>query len=78
VADEGITLREIGTVIGRGLNVPVVGKTPEEANEHFGWFAHFVAADIPGSSQWTQENLGWQPKQPGLISDIDRPRYFEA
>ncbi len=78
VADEGVPLREIAAVIGRRLNVPVVNKTPEEANKHFGWFAHFVAADIPGSSQWTRERLGWQPKQPGLISDIDRPRYFES
>jgi nucleoside-diphosphate-sugar epimerase len=78
VADEGVPLREVAAVIGRRLNVPVVNKTPEEANEHFGWFAHFVAADIPGSSQWTRERLGWQPKQPGLIEDIDRPRYFES
>ena len=77
VADEGITLQEIATVIGRGLNVPVVSKTPEEANVHFGWFAHFAAADIPGSSQWTRERLGWQPNQPRLIDDIDRPSYFE-
>jgi hypothetical protein len=56
----------------------VVSKTPEEANEHCGWFAHFAAADIPGSSQWTRERLGWQPKQPGFIEDIDRPSYFEA
>lgn len=27
--------------------------------------AQFVGADIPGSSQWTRERLGWQPKQPG-------------
>jgi hypothetical protein len=46
-------------------------------NEHFGWFAQFAAADIPGSSQWTRERLGWQPKQPRLIDDIDRPSYFE-
>jgi nucleoside-diphosphate-sugar epimerase len=77
VADEGIPMREIASVIGRRLNVPVVSKTPEEAKEHFGWFAHFVAADIPGSSQGTRERLGWQPKQPGLIADIDRPSYFE-
>jgi hypothetical protein len=70
-------MREIASVIGRRLNVPVVSKTPEEAKEHFGWFAHFVAADIPGSSQGTRERLGWQPKQPGLIADIDRPSYFE-
>jgi nucleoside-diphosphate-sugar epimerase len=78
VADEGIALREIATVIGRRQSVPVVGKTPEEAKEHFGWFAHFVGADIPGSSQWTREGLGWQPREPGLIADIDRPRYFES
>jgi hypothetical protein len=50
----------------------------EEAKDHLGWFLHFVSADIPGSSQWTRERLGWQPKQPGLIADIDRPRYFES
>jgi nucleoside-diphosphate-sugar epimerase len=78
VADEGVPLREVASVIGRRLNVPVASKTPEEANEHFGWFAHFVAADIPGSSQWTRERLGWQPKQPGLIADIVQPPYFES
>ena len=76
VAEEGIAFREIASVIGRHLNVPVVSKTSDEAMEHFGWFAHFAAADIPGSSQWTRERLGWQPKQPGLIADIDRPHYF--
>jgi nucleoside-diphosphate-sugar epimerase len=78
VADEGVPLREVAAVIGRRLSVPVVSKTPEEAIEHFGWFAHFVAADIPGSSQWTRERLGWQLKQPGLIADIDRPSYFKS
>ena len=77
VADEGIMVSEIAAVISRRLNVPVVCKTPEEAKQHFGWFVHFVSADIPGSSQWTREYLGWQPKQPGLIDDIDRPSYFE-
>jgi nucleoside-diphosphate-sugar epimerase len=78
VADEAIPFRDIAAVIGRRLNVPVVSKTSEEANEHFGWFAHFVAADIPGSSRWTRERLGWQLKQPGLIADIDRPSYFKS
>jgi hypothetical protein len=49
-----------------------------EAKEHFGWFAQFAAADIPASGQWTRERLGWQPKQPGLIADLDGPHYFES
>jgi nucleoside-diphosphate-sugar epimerase len=78
VAEEGIAFRDIAEVIGRHLNVPVVAKSPEEAANHFGWFAHFAAIDCPASSRRTRELLGWQPKQPGLIADLDRPRYFET
>jgi nucleoside-diphosphate-sugar epimerase len=76
VADEGVPFRDIAGVIGRRLNVPVVAKSPEEAADHFGWFAHFAMIDSPASSQRTRELLGWQPTQPGLIPDLDRPRYF--
>jgi nucleoside-diphosphate-sugar epimerase len=78
VAEEGIPFRELASVIGRRLNVPVVSKTPEEAKEHFGWFAQFAAADLAASSQWTRDTLGWQPKQPGLIADLDARHYFET
>ena len=73
VAEEGVPFREIAEVIGCRLNVPVVSKSAEEATRHFDWFAHFATLDNPTSSQQTREVLGWQPKQPGLISDIDRP-----
>ncbi len=43
---KGIPLREIAEAIGRGLKVPVVAKSPEEASEHFGWLAMFAGADI--------------------------------
>jgi nucleoside-diphosphate-sugar epimerase len=78
IAEEGVPFREIAEVIGRRLNLPVVSKTPEEAAEHFGWFTRFAAIDCPSSSAKTREELGWQPKQPGLIADLDRPRYFES
>jgi nucleoside-diphosphate-sugar epimerase len=78
VADEGVAFRDIAGVIGRRLNVPVVSKAPEEAANHFGWFAHFAAIDNLASSQRTRELLGWEATQPGLIPDLDRPRYFET
>lgn len=76
VADEGVPMKQIAEVIGRRLNVPVVSRSPEEANEHFSWFARFAGMDMAASSRKTREMLGWQPKQPGLIADIDRPNYF--
>ena len=78
VADEGVPFREIAEVIGRRLNIPVVSKSPEEAAEHFGWFAHFAGLDCPASSAQTQEQLGWRATRPALIADIDRPSYFEV
>ena len=79
VAEEGVPLREIAEAIGRGLNVPVVSKTPEEAAQHFGFLGFFVGIDAPASSALTQERLGWHPtNQPGMIADLDRMRYVEA
>jgi nucleoside-diphosphate-sugar epimerase len=76
VADEGVPLRDIADVIGRRLNMPVIGKSPEDAANYFGWFAQFAMMDCPASSQRTRELLGWQPAQLGLIADLDRPSYF--
>jgi nucleoside-diphosphate-sugar epimerase len=77
VAEEGVPFHEIATIIGRRLNIPAASKSPEEAQTHFGWFAHFAAIDAPSSSRKTREVLGWEPQQPGLIADLDRLRYFE-
>lgn len=78
VADEGIPLKDIAAVIGRRLNVPVISKTPEEAAGHFGPLAPFVGMDIAASSERTRAQLGWEPKQPGLIADLDHARYFKS
>jgi hypothetical protein len=77
VAEEGVPFRDIAGAIGRGLNVPIVDKSTEEASSHFGWFAHFAALDNPASSRRTREVLGWQPTQAALIADLDHGRYFE-
>lgn len=78
VAEEGVPLREIAEVIGRGLKVPVVAMSPEEAVGHFGFLAMFAGMDLRGSSAQTREKLGWHPTGPGLISDLENMRYSQS
>lgn len=77
IAEEGVPTRAIAEAIGRGLKVPVVSKSPEEAAAHFGWLAGFVGLDLTGSSALTQQRLGWHPTGPGLIADLGQASYFE-
>jgi len=77
IGDEGVPFQDIASVIGRRLHVPVVSKSPEQAAHHFGWLAHFVGIDCPASSKLTEEKLEWQPKQPGIIADLERGTYFD-
>ncbi|WP_341988302.1 SDR family oxidoreductase [Azorhizobium sp. AG788] len=72
VDEAGVSARDIATVIGAGLQVPVVALSPEEAAAHFGWMAMFVRLHMPASSAWTRARLGWHPTQPGLIADLQR------
>jgi nucleoside-diphosphate-sugar epimerase len=75
VGEEGVPFRDIAESIGRGLKIPVVSKSPEEAGEHFGFLGFFAALDMPASSALTQKRLGWHPTGPGLISDLDEVRF---
>jgi nucleoside-diphosphate-sugar epimerase len=75
VQEEGVSAREIAETIGKGLKVPVVSIAPEKAGEHFGWFAHFAALDMPATSEWTRKTLGWAPTGPGLIEDLTNMKY---
>ena len=76
VAEEGIPMREIAAVIGKGLKVPVVSLAPEKAKDHFGWLSMFAGSDMPASSAQTREQLGWSPTGPGLIADLEKMQYF--
>ncbi|MBE9603625.1 SDR family oxidoreductase [Acetobacteraceae bacterium H6797] len=76
VAEEGVPFREIAAVIARRLGLPLGELAPEAAEAHFGWFARFAGLDVPASSAWTRGALGWEPRGPGLIEDIDQPGYF--
>ena len=78
VSEEGISMREIAEVIGRGWRVPVVSLSPEKAQAHFGWLAMFAGVDMPASSALTRQRLGWHPTGPGMIADLEQMRWPEA
>ncbi len=76
VQEEGVSLRDIAETIGKGLKVPAVSIPAEKAAEQFGMFiGHFVATDMPASSEWTRKTLGWEPTGPGLIEDLANMKY---
>jgi nucleoside-diphosphate-sugar epimerase len=76
VGEEGVPLRDIAAAIGRGLKVPVRSIAPQETAAHFGpFFGFFAGLDLPTSSAWTRQRLGWRPTGVGMISDLDHMKY---
>ena len=67
VADEGDQVLDIATVIGRRLGLPVQ-QVPEEI---FGPFGPIFAMDQSAASAHTRDVLGWQPRHPGLLVDLE-------
>lgn len=76
VGDEGVPFRDIASVIGRHLSLPVVSISDKEAEAHFGFLGTIAALDIPRSSVQTQELLNWRPVHLTLISDLEQGHYF--
>ncbi|WP_353940302.1 SDR family oxidoreductase [Streptomyces sp. HUAS MG91] len=68
VADEGDAVRDIAGVIGRRLGLPVQS-VPAET---YGPLGPIFAADQPSSSARTREALGWEPKHPALLADLEK------
>jgi nucleoside-diphosphate-sugar epimerase len=77
VAEEGVRLKDIATAIGRGLNVPVLSISQEQAQEHFGFLGFFAGRDPLTSSAQTRAKLGWNPTGPSLLTDLGNMRYSE-
>jgi nucleoside-diphosphate-sugar epimerase len=77
VAEEGVPARDIAEAVGRGLGIPAVSITPEQAQAHFGWLALFVQWDLVASSAKTRQALGWNPTGPTLLTDLANMDYSQ-
>ncbi|MEU1628450.1 SDR family oxidoreductase [Streptomyces sp. NPDC020096] len=67
VADEGDRVRDIAAVIGRRLGLPV----ESVPSQTYGPLGPIFATDQPSSSTHTRQTLGWEPKHPGLLEDLE-------
>lgn len=74
VAETGVPFRDIASVVGRRLGLPVREVQPD----HFGWFAKMAQGELSAVSEQTRAKLGWSPKQVGLLADLDQSEYFSA
>jgi nucleoside-diphosphate-sugar epimerase len=67
VSDQGDAVRDIATVIGRRLGLPVEAM-PQET---FGLLGPIFATDQPSSSAYTRQTLGWEPSHPSRLEDLE-------
>ena len=75
VDEEGVSMRDIADVIGRGMKLPVISVPQEQVANHFGWMAMFAGIDLPATSTITRHKLNWHPTGPGLLEDLMNMQY---
>lgn len=80
VGESTIAFKDIAQKIGDRLSVPTRSVAPDEAGAHFGnpFMALVFGADAPASSRHTQQLLGWAPRHPSLLDDLDDGDYFDT
>ncbi len=78
VAETGVTMKSIAETIARNLDLPTVALTPDQAAGHYvsPFMARVYGLDVPVSSSYTQELLGWSPTHPILLEDLEHGDYF--
>ncbi len=75
VGDQAIETKTIATLIGKELNLPVQSVSGAAIGAHFDWMARFISFEGAAVGIKTQEQLGWQPTQIGLLEDM-QANYF--
>jgi nucleoside-diphosphate-sugar epimerase len=78
VAEEGISTRDIAAAIGRAFDLPVASIAADDVSSHFGWIGTFFRMDLTATSDATRSLLGWTPRGPTLIEDLDAGAYTVA
>ena len=78
IGEQSIKTKDIAELIGKTLNIPVKGHPQPEAMKLLGFLGMMFSLDNPCSSDKTQKELGWTPKQPGLLEDMTANYFVEG
>lgn len=77
IAERGVPIKDLANLIGKKLNVPVVSKTMEEAQQSLGFMSFPLSRKNIVSSDKTQKELGWTPTQKGWLADVEENYFTE-
>jgi nucleoside-diphosphate-sugar epimerase len=72
VAEEGVSTRDIARVVGGKIGVEVRGMEVQEGMKELGFLAFVLGTDNPTSSERTKEELEWEPREMGLLEDVEK------
>jgi len=80
VAESGVVFKDIAETIGRGLRLPVVSLSKEQAAAHYvsPFMGMLYGIDVPVSSTRTQQLLSWTPSREELLHDLEHGDYLTA
>ncbi|KAK5172791.1 uncharacterized protein LTR77_002911 [Saxophila tyrrhenica] len=71
IAEGGVSVKEIATAIAKKAGVPAESRPAEELQPLIGFLAMVMNFDTPVNSEKTQKELGWTPKGPALLDDVE-------
>lgn len=70
VAEEGVSLRQIGEALSERLDLPTKSMPAEHVSAEIPFVGRYLGVDAPAWSQLTRERFGWAPVGPTLLDDI--------
>jgi nucleoside-diphosphate-sugar epimerase len=77
IGDRGITTKEIAEHIAKGLGIKAESITAEEGAKRYGFIVGMAwGMDVTVSNEKTKEWTGWEPKECGLLEDINEGGYL--
>ncbi|KAI9631896.1 uncharacterized protein MKK02DRAFT_30879 [Dioszegia hungarica] len=77
VGDTGVPFGEIAKAIAKGVGVEARAVEQAEVGQYVGFLAKFVDGDFDADVDITKKDLGWEPKEKGLLQDMKEGDYFD-